>query len=145
MPYMWADTLELAERSHLLRLLVWSAVSILAGTAVLAWLHAGLRRSDLLKHFAVQTAAWGAVEALMTAWFWMALAPRDLASATRLDRILWLNIGLDVGYVLVGTTLVVAGLKMGRRLGVAGAGMAIIVQGAALALLDLVLAAQISR
>jgi len=41
MPYMWADTLQAAERAHLLRLLLWAAASILAGTALLAWLRAG--------------------------------------------------------------------------------------------------------
>jgi hypothetical protein len=142
---MWADTLEIAERAHLLRMFVWSAVSILAGTALVAWLHAGRRRSELLRHFAIQTASWGLVEALMAAWFWLHVTPRDLASATRLDRILWLNIGLDVGYVLVGISLVIAALRLGRRFGLLGAGMGVVVQGCALALLDLALAAQISR
>jgi len=70
---------------------------------------------------------------------------RDLAGATRLDRFLWLNIGLDAGYVLVGGTLLVLGWRLARRMGLVGAGLAVIVQGAALALLDLVLAGQISR
>ena len=34
MPSMWADTLADAERAHLLRLLVWSGASVLAGTAL---------------------------------------------------------------------------------------------------------------
>ncbi len=142
---MWADTLEIAERAHLLRLFVWSAMSILAGTALIAWLHVGRRRSELLQHFAIQTASWGLVEALMAAWFWQHLAPRDLASATRLDRILWLNVGLDMGYVFVGIALAIAAMRLGRRFGLLGAGMGVVVQGCALALLDLALAAQISR
>jgi hypothetical protein len=145
MPYMWADTLEIAERAHLLRLLAWSAASILAGTALVAWLHVARRRSDLLRHFGIQIAAWGLVEATMVAWFWTHLGPRDLAAATRLDRMLWLNIGLDAGYVLVGITLMSAALRLGKRLGLVGAGMGVCVQGFALALLDLALAAQISR
>ena len=142
---MWADTLEAAERAHLLRLLVWGGVSVLTGTALLAWLRTGARQSLLLKHFAIQTAAWGTVDAIIAAALMAQTAPRDLASATRLDRILWLNIGLDAGYVLVGITLIVVGWRMGRRLGLVGAGMGVVVQGGALALLDLVLAAQISR
>lgn len=142
---MWADTLEIAERAHLLRLLAWSAASILAGTALIAWLRVGLRRSELLKHFGIQAAAWGAVEAVIAGALLMRVAPRDLSSATQLDRVLWLNIGLDVGYALVGATLVLAGFKLGRRLGLVGAGMGVIVQGIALAVLDLILAAQISR
>jgi hypothetical protein len=74
-----------------------------------------------------------------------ALALRDLASATRLDRFLWLNIGLDAGYVMVGLTLLIGGWRLARRAGLMGAGIAIVVQGLALALLDLVLANQISR
>ena len=54
MPYMWADTLEAAERAHLLRLLVWGGVSVLTCTALLAWLRRGARQSPLLKHFAIQ-------------------------------------------------------------------------------------------
>ena len=145
MPYMWADTLEAAERAHLLRLLVWGAASVLSGTALLAWLRIGVRRSPLLKHFAIQVAAWGAVDAIIAAALMVQIAPRDIASATRLDRILWLNIGLDAGYILVGITLVMAGGRMGRRLGLVGAGIGVAVQGGALALLDLVLATQISR
>jgi hypothetical protein len=73
------------------------------------------------------------------------LATRDLAGATRLDRLLWLNVGLDAGYVLVGLTVLATGWRLGRRLGMVGAGLAIVVQGIALGLLDLMLASQISR
>jgi hypothetical protein len=145
MPYMWADTLEAAERIHLLRLLVWAAASILAGTAVLTWLRVGARRSPVLKHFAIQAAVWGLADALFAVVLLPRVAPRDIASATRLDRILWLSIGLDTGCVLVGLTLIVAGWRMGRRLGLVGAGIGVVVQGGALVLLDLVLAARISR
>ena len=54
-------------------------------------------------------------------------------------------IGLDVGYTLVGATRITLGWTLGRRLGLVGAGIGVVVQGCALALLDLVLAAQISR
>lgn len=142
---MWADTLQAFERAHLLRLGVWGALSILAGTAVLAWLRAGGRESLLLRHFAIQISAWGLVHMAIVGALWSSVGPRDLASATRLDRVLWLNIGLDAGYLLVGLTLVACGFKLGRRLGLVGAGIGVLVQGSALLLLDLVLAAQISR
>ena len=58
---------------------------------------------------------------------------------------LWLNIGLDVGFVLVGITLAILGWRAVRRLGLVGAGIGVILQGTALMLLDLVLARQISR
>lgn len=145
MPYMWADTLQAAERAHLLRLMLWAAASILAGTAVLAWLRVRGHQSDLLKHFAFQAAAWGAVIGLAAVWRLPHLAPRDIASATRLDRLLWLKIGLDIGAVAIGTTLGAMGLRLGRRMKLVGAGMGVVVQGCAMALLDLLLAAQISR
>ena len=142
---MWADTLLAAERGHLIRLLVWGAASIVAGTAVGAFLVVGRRESSLLRHFAIQTVAWGAVDIAICAVAWRSLALRDLAGAVRLDRFIWLNIGLDAGYVMVGLTLFLVGWRVLRRLGVVGAGLAVIVQGTALALLDLVLASQISR
>ena len=145
MDFMWADTLLAAERAHVIRLLVWGGGSLVAGTALLAWLRAGRRRSALLEHFGLQTAAWGAVELSLGLILRGSLATRDLSGATRLDRLLWLNVGLDGGYLLVGATLVVTGWSLGRRMGMVGAGIAVVLQGIALALLDLVLASQISR
>jgi hypothetical protein len=46
---------------------------------------------------------------------------------------------------MVGAALALAGWRLGRRLGLVGAGVGVIVQGSALLVLDLVLAAQISR
>jgi hypothetical protein len=145
MGFMWADTLLAAERAHILRLLLWGGGSALVGTALLAWLHVGRRRSALLEHFGIQIAAWGAAELVVGAIARAAVAPRDLTGATRLDRLLWLELGLDGGYVLVGLTLVGSGWALGRRLGMVGAGLAVVIQGAALALLHLLLAGQISR
>ena len=142
---MWADTLLAAERAHLLRLALWGAASLLIGTALVAALRLGRPRSPLLKHFGIQTGAWGAVELGVALLLLRWLALRDLSGATRLDRRVWMNIGLDLGYVLVGITLVVIGWRAVRRFGLVGAGMAIVLQGAALAVLDLLLAGQISR
>ncbi len=142
---MWADTLLDAERAHLLRLAVWATGSVLLGTTGVATLRLRGRASALLFHFFLQTAAWGAVD-LAIVWAARAsLALRDLSSARRLERFLWLNTGLDAGYVAVGVTLAVAGWTMGRRLGAVGAGVGVIVQGLALLLLDLVIADQLSR
>jgi len=145
MPFMWADTLLAAERAHLLGLALWGAASLLTGTAVVATLRMRRSRSPLLEHFGIQTAAWGAAELGLALFRQRSLSLRDLAGATRLDRMLWLNIGLDVGYLLVGLSLAVLGWRMARRLGLVGAGLGIVVQGTALAVLDLVLAGQISR
>jgi hypothetical protein len=136
---MWSDSLLVAERAHLVRLLAWGAGSVIAGTALL--LVATLRRgtpggAPLLTHFAVQCAAWGAIDLALAAVAWRGLAERDLAGATKLDRLLWLNMGLDVGYVAVGVALAIAGWQLGRRLGLVGAGLGVVVQGLALIALD---------
>ena len=142
---MWADSLLVLERAHWLRVIVWAAASILAGTAILAWLRAGKRVSPLLQHFALQCAGWGCAEALLGLVLLQRSGVRDLASVTRLDRLLWLNIGLDCGYLMVGSVLIVLGGRLLRRPGYLGAGIGILVQGLALGVLDLALAAQISR
>ena len=136
---MWSDSLLVAERAHLLRLLAWGAGSVLAGTALL--LVVTLRRgtpggAPLLTNFAIQCAAWGTIDLAIAAVAWRGLAERDLAAATKLDRLLWLNMGLDVGYVAVGITLAVIGWLLGRRLGLVGAGLGVVVQGLALVALD---------
>ena len=145
MQFMWADTLLAAERAHLLRLALWGGSSILVGGALLGLLRLRRVRSPLLDHFAIQTVAWGAVDLALALAGRQRLELRDLAAATRLDRFLWLNIGLDAGYIMVGLTLLAVGWRVARRPGLVGAGLGVIVQGAALAVLDLVLAAQISR
>ena len=134
---MWADTLLTLEQGHLLRLGIWAAISVLGGTALLAMVQVRRLEAPLLKHFAIQTAAWGAVNALIAAWAWRGLVMRDFAGAQKLLNILWLNTGLDVGYAAVGLTLVIVGWRWERRLGAVGAGLGVVVQGLALALLDL--------
>jgi hypothetical protein len=142
---MWADTLLAAERAHLLRLVVWGAASLVLGTTLLVFLKIRRQGSALLDHFAIQTTAWGAIDLALAANGLRTLVLRDLAGATRLDRFLWLNIGLDGGYVMVGLALLIAGWRMERRPGLIGAGLGITVQGSALAILDMGLATQISR
>lgn len=142
---MWADTLLQLERTHLLRLFAWGATCVLVGTLLLATLAATRRRSPLLSHFGIQTAAWGAIVLGIAAWAWRGLALRDLGGATRLDRLLWLNIGLDAGYACVGVTLAIVGWRLARSHALVGAGIAILVQGLALALLDLQLVGAIAK
>lgn len=134
---MWADTLLTYEQGHLLRLGVWAVISILGGTVLLAVLTARRLEAPLLKHFAIQTGAWGAVNALIALWAWRGLVMRDFAGTQKLLNILWLNTGLDVGYAAVGLTLVIVGWRWERRLGAVGAGLGVVLQGLALALLDL--------
>ena len=142
---MFADTLLDAERAHLLRLALWGALSVVGGSALWAVLARRGAHAPLPWHFAVQTASWGAVDLAICAWAWRGLALRDLTGAIALDRFVWLNIGLDVGYVGVGATLALVGWRLSRSLALVGAGIGVVVQGTALALLDLVLASAIMR
>jgi len=142
---VWADVILSAERQYLLRVLGWGALSILLGTALVVLLAARRIRSPLLTHFALQTVAWGAVIALIAGAAWSGVHLRDVGGAARLERLLWMRIGLDVGLVGVGATLIFTGRTTGRRMHFIGAGVAIVVQGMALLLLDLQFAGMVSR
>lgn len=131
---MWADALLTAERAHLYQLLLWGGASCVLG--LLLMIAAGRPgRSPIVFHFAAQSVVWGVVILGVAANGLRSLALRDLGSATRLDRFLWLNLGLDTGYVAVGTTIAISAWLLGRRHGGVGAGVAIVVQGLALAVI----------
>lgn len=140
---MWADTLLALERGHLQRLVLWAVASIVTGTALFAVVTLRRTTAPMLRHFAIQMAAWGVVNAAIAAWAWRGLAYRDFAGAQHLLNLLWLNVGLDVGYAAVGTTFALLGWRWGQRLGAVGAGVGIILQGLVLALLDVRLIALI--
>lgn len=142
---MWADSLQSAEQVHLLRLFIWSEASLVVGGVMLAVLLWRRVTSPLLRQFAIQTAAWGAVLLAVAYFRWSRLGMRDHDGAVHLDRLTWLNIGLDVGYVAVGVTLALTGWLAARRLGFVGAGVAVVVQGFALATLDYAFAQQVLR
>jgi len=132
---VFADSFLALERAHLVRLAVWGAASAFLGL-VLLLLARRPARSPLLFHFGLQTALWGAIDLAFVVAGWQGLALRDLQGAARVERLLWLNLGLDVGYVGIGATIAIAAWILGRRLGGVGAGIAIVVQGLALFLLD---------
>lgn len=142
---MYADTLLDLERAHLVRLLLWGAGSVLAGTILLALVAVQRAAGSpaLLRHFAIQTALWGAIDLALALWGRHGLALRDFGAARQLERVLWLNLGLDAGYVGVGVTLALCGWSLGRRYAPIGAGLGVVVQGAALFLLDLLFVRQL--
>ncbi len=142
---MFADTLLQLERAHLLRLLIWGAGSTLAGTLLLALqaLQRTAGPTPLLRHFGIQTAAWGLIDLALALWAQRGLALRDYSAARQLDRVLWLNLGLDAGYVGVGVTLALCGWLFGRRYAPVGAGIGVAIQGIALFLLDLLFVRQL--
>jgi hypothetical protein len=129
---MFADALMQLERAYLERLMLWGVASVIVGTAVLAALAIGRGRSSLLTHFAWQTILWGMGAFAVGTLRWRVIPLRDLASATQLDRSLWFDAGLDIGVIAVGAVLVATALNFGRRQGLLGAGLAIILQGATL-------------
>jgi hypothetical protein len=142
---MWADQVLAFERAHVMRLLLWGVVSVVTGLGCWAYLRSKQLELPLLQHFAIQTGAWGAIDALLALASRPQLALRDYDGVTRLDRFLWLNCGLDVGYVAVGVTLGLCGWRLARSRGLVGAGIGVVTQGAALLLLDLRLVALLSQ
>ncbi len=141
----FADQLYALEGLHFTKLSLWALASVLAATLILAFLRVRRVVSPLLEQFAVQGVAWGFVQLGVAAWGRRGLELRDLAGATRLDRLVWFNVGLEIGVVLVGLALAIVGWRFGRRLGLVGAGVGVVVQGLALALLNLQLSAAILR
>ena len=142
---MWADQVLAFERAHLARLLFWGSASVLTGLALWAFLRVKRLDLPLLRHLAIQTGAWGAIDALLALAARPGLALRDYDAVTSLDRFLWFNCGLDVAYVAVGVTLAACGWRLARSRGLVGAGLGVGIQGLALLLLDLRLAALLSQ
>src|SRR4029453_9406592 len=93
---MWSDTLLAAERSHLIRLVIWAATSAVFGTSLALIITLRRVAAPILLWFAIQTLAWGSVELLMSAARWRGLAMRDVSAATQLDRLTWLRGGPGV-------------------------------------------------
>jgi hypothetical protein len=142
---MWSDTLLAAERSHLIRVVLWAVTCAVLGTAVVSILTLRRVAAPIILAFAIQTLAWGSAELIVAAARWQSLSMRDVSAATRLDRLTWFSVGLDVGIVGVGVTALVAARLSNRKLNVIGAGLGIIVQGLGLLVLDLTFAAITAR
>jgi hypothetical protein len=142
---VWADTLLSAERQYVARTLIWAALSIIAATALAVLLAARRLKSPVLSQFAVQLGGWGLVLGVVGALEWQGLHLRDLAGAARLERETWMRVGFDVGLVGMGAVLAGASRALGRSLAGMGAAAGLAVQGVALLIIDLQLAAVVSR
>lgn len=147
---MWSDVLQRAEQLHLLRLCIWGALSILAGTTVLV---IGRQGSAFLKGFGWVCGLLGMVQLLIALAAYRGVPLRDISGATRLDRVAWLQLGLFLGLAAVGVTLAVTSRVMKGQepassdasLTALGSGVAIALHGVALATLQLLLISDISR
>lgn len=142
---MWSDTLLAAERSHLLRVILWAVTNATLGTILLLIITVRRVVAPVVQWFATQALVWGLLELVVAVASWRSLGMRDVSGATRLDRSTWLHIGLDAGMVGIGLTLVVAAWLQGRRLAVIGAGLGVVVQGLGLLLLNLTFASVLAR
>ncbi len=136
---MWADTLQLFEHQHLLRLMTLGGSSVLIGALLLLVLSFRRIRAPLLSHFATQCAIWGMAELMWVAYAIRDIPLRDYDGAASLAQVLWIAIGLEAGAILIGVTLAIGGWTYVKRLGVVGSGIGIAVQGTALLVLDFIL------
>jgi len=107
----------------------WAAASVLVGAA--------LSVDRRTRGFGRQTAVWGAVDGAIAYAAVRGRRRRGPTDPARLRRVLLVNTGLDVGYLAVGVRLM-----RGRRW--RGDGLAVLVQGTFLLLLDSVAAGRLS-
>ncbi len=122
------------------RLAAWAGVSIVSGGLL------ALKRDPLWKGLAAQFAGWGLVNAAIAFFGGLSASRRQAAlpdpldprvqqkEAASLERLLWINTGLDVLYMAGGALL--AGVRGRRARAAAGHGLGILVQGAFLFFFD---------
>ena len=137
---MWADTLLHWETQAVMRLLLWSTLSVAAGGALLVVVRRKPPR--LLRHFAIQTTVCGFAEACVAAAWWRTLHLRDATGAAQLSSRLSLVTAIVVGVALAGVVLGAQSWSA-RRLPVIGAAVGVVVQALAILALDAQLLAKL--
>ena len=136
---MWADTLQILEQQHFLRLIIWGTVSVLIGTLILLVFRLTRSKAALATHLAAQCAVWGAAALLWGGYNYRHVPLRDYEGAASLARMLWLVISLEAGAIILGANFALFGWAFGKRIGSVGTGIGIVVQAGALLFLDLTL------
>ncbi len=134
--------LEDARRDHLWRVAIWGGANVALGVGLLA--SAGRDETPQRFGFGVQSAAWGTINLGIVSFALLSgdpAPPTTLAGAIAAENgwsdLLLLNLGLNVGYMGVGTALAVAaGRGLSRADEVRGHAYGVIVQGAGLLVLD---------
>lgn len=144
--------LRLAKRDHLRRVALWGGGNLLAGAGIAG--PADPAVAPFRRGFGLQTAAWGAINTGIAVVGLRSGSGPDpmeaargggegpgLAAALEAEeawaRILLLNLGLNAGYVLVGTALAIAaGHGLRSPDAVRGHALAVVTQGAGLLVLD---------
>lgn len=150
---MWSDVVLGVERLHFLRLIFWGAAATVAGTALLVLSMSQPRASAMIGRFAFTCTVLGAAELIFGLIGYHNLGLRNLAGATRLERLAWLQLGLYLGLTAVGATTAFVARSVAPRaasetdaaLPAIGTGVAVALHGLALSTLELLLIAAISR
>jgi len=122
------------------RLTQWGGASVVGGGAL-----AVLGGSPRVRAFGLQNAMWGAIDVAIAAVSTLQSTP---PTTPKLRRLLLINTGLDVGYVAGGAHVFARTPSFGGRITpeqARGHGAAVVVQGAALFVLDLTHARQLNR
>lgn len=136
------EALERAKRDHLWRVAIWGGANVALGVGLLA---SGSRDVTPRRFgFGVQSAAWGAINLGIVGFALLSGDPEPpttlsaaLAAENGWSDVLLVNLGLNVGYMGVGTALAIAaGRGLSRPDEVRGHAYGVIVQGAGLFLLD---------
>lgn len=137
-----AEALEGAKRDHLWRIAIWGGANVALGAALIA---SGSRDETPTRFgFGVQSAAWGAINLGIVGASLLggpAEPSTTLSAAIAAENgwsdVLLLNLGLNVGYMGVGTALAIAsGRGLSRGDEVRGHALGVVVQGAGLFLFD---------
>lgn len=131
-----------AQRAHLWRVAAWGGASLLAGLGLIAGTSASSEPG--WRGFGIQAAAWGAINLGIVGWAFASGfdAPATglggaLAAEDAYGNILLVNLGLNVGYMLVGGALAAAaGHGIAHADAVRGHGLGVVVQGLGLLVLD---------
>jgi hypothetical protein len=128
---MWADALLRAEQLHLLRVLAWAGLSVVAGTALVVVAAIPRSRAAVLRGLGTTLLALGIVEGLVAGASYRSATLTDAAGAARLQNLVWFQLGLFLGCAIAGV-LLAALARRARMPAVAGAAIALLVHGAAL-------------
>ena len=131
-----------AQRAHLWRVGAWGLANAVGGAAL--WLASDAEASPGRRAFGLQSAAWGAVNTGIAVVGLVGGAGEptaDWAAALGAENgyadVLLVNLGLNVGYAAVGATLwAVSGRGVSNPAAWRGHGIALVVQGAGLFVLD---------
>lgn len=120
---------------HLIRLGIWAIISIIFGLIVIwqKW------DKPFWQNFGLQCAVWGLIDGIIVLFGLHNQSRPDILAAVKLREFLWLNEGLDMGYLALGITLVLIAKNIGDSPRLLGAGSAVAIQGFALLLLDTIL------